>query len=102
MVELMSLQKDLPIRNKKYLKWVKTLPSCISGRPSDDPHHIIGVGRGKMGGTDCDLFAMPVTRDEHQLIHKAPSEYEQWKYVAMTLRQAVKEGVLVFNPDALK
>ena len=95
-------EKDKPIRNERYLRWVKSLPSCISGLPADDPHHIIGMGRGKMGGKDCDLFTMPVTRLEHQLIHNSPKDYEQWKYVAMTLRQAVKEGVLIFNPEVLK
>ena len=95
------IDKDKPIRNRRYLDWVKSLPSCVSGMPSDDPHHIIGVGRGKMGGKDCDLLTMPVTRFEHQEIHNHPTE-EQWKHVALTLREAVKRGVLVFNYEAMK
>jgi len=95
------IEKDKPVRNPKYLKWVKSLPSCISGMPADDPHHLIGVGRGKMGGKECDLLTMPVTRFEHQEIHNNPTD-EQWKHAALTLRQAVKEGVLIFNPEVLK
>ena len=48
-------------RNRKYLDWVKTLPSCISGRPADDPHHIIGRGEGGMGTKASDYFAIPLT-----------------------------------------
>lgn len=96
------IDKDKPIRNQKYLNWVKTLPCCVSGMPADDPHHVIGVGRGKMGGKECDLLTMPVTRAIHQAIHSNPSDYDQWKYVALTLREAVKQGILRFDNEAMK
>ena len=89
-----------PYRNRKYLDWVKTLPSVISQRPADDPHHIIGHGEGGMGRTAPDCFAFPLTRDEHTELHnigwKAWEEIhgDQWEFVAHTLHQAIIEGVL--------
>jgi len=99
----MDLQKDLPIRNKKYLEWVKTLDCVYSGMPADDAHHIIGVGEGGMGTTASDLFVYPVTRGEHSKVHQIPERWpDQWEYVARTLREAVKQGVLVFDNEAMK
>lgn len=89
-----------PYRNKKYLRWVKTLPSAISGRPSDDAHHLIGHGQGGMGTKVTDLWTFPLTRDEHAELHNIGwKEWEnkygdQWKFVANTIHLAVIEGVL--------
>jgi hypothetical protein len=86
-------------RNRKYLDWVKTLPSCISGRPADDPHHIIGRGEGGMGTKASDYFAIPLTRDEHSELHHNPNDWEdrygeQWKFVAKTLETAINTGII--------
>ncbi len=96
----MNLQKDLPIRNKEYLKWVSTLDCSVCGAPADDPHHLIGIGYGGTGTKACDLYSMPVCRGCHTAIHQTPkSQLEQWMYIAKTLRTAVKQGVLVFSGD---
>jgi len=94
----MSLQKQQIWRSGKYLKWVKQQPSCISGKPSDDPHHIKGHGYG--GLVAPDWATMPLTRDEHTNFHNIGWETweaehgDQWEHVAKTLGKAITEGVL--------
>ena len=89
-------------RSRKWLDWVKTLPSCISGRPADDPHHIKGYSHitgsgGSIKGDD--LFVIPLTRDEHSMFdhmgwqtweQKYGSQLEHW---GRLMRLAVKEGI---------
>lgn len=95
----MGLKVKTP-RNRQYLDWVKTLPSCISGRPADDPHHLIGYTEGGVGTKASDYYAIPLTRDEHTYLHDLGwREWEklhgsQWRYVAKTLEKAVIEGVV--------
>lgn len=81
-----------PPRDSKYLAWVKTLPSVISQRPADDPHHLIGHGYSGMGTKTSDYWTFPLTRDEHQDLHSGWKVWEekhgsQWKYVVLTLSQ---------------
>lgn len=89
-----------PHRDPKYLRWVKTLPSAISGQPADDPHHLIGHGQGGMGTKVSDYLTFPLTRLEHDRLHrmgwKAWEEIHgsQWRFVAMTLLRAIDEGKL--------
>ena len=95
----MSFQKNKPWRSETYLTWVKQQPSCISGLPSDDPHHIKGHG---MGGTvkPPDWATMPLTRQEHAMFHAVPwTEWEmkhgnQWEHIARTLGRAIHEGII--------
>lgn len=80
--------------------WVKTLPSAVSKMPADDAHHIIGHGQGGMGLKASDLFVFPLTRGEHDELHrhgwKAWEKIygSQWRFVAETLHQAFEEDVL--------
>lgn len=93
------MQKVKPLRSQKYLRWVETQPSVISGRPADDAHHIKGHG---YGGTTkpSDYFTIPLTHDEHTHFHNIgwqswEEKYgSQWKFIAQTLERAVREGVL--------
>lgn len=95
----MSLFKDNPVRDKTYLKWVKSQISVISGRPADDAHHLIGYGEGGMATKACDLLTFPLTRDEHtELHHIGWKEWEkihgsQWQFVGKTLQHAIKSGL---------
>lgn len=90
-------------RNREWLDWVKSLPSCISGRPADDPHHIKGyshvTGSGGSQKGD-DLYVIPLTRDEHTAFDhigwqsweaKYGSQLEHW---ARMVRLAIKTGKL--------
>lgn len=84
-------------RNQAYLDWVKGLPSAFSRiEPAGDAHHIIGVGGlSGMGLTAPDWAAMPLTRDEHNLMHRDLAMWpEQWEYIARTLGRAIEEGKL--------
>lgn len=90
-------------RSREWLDWVKSLPSCISGRPGDDPHHIKGYSHltGSCGGKKGDdLFVIPLTRDEHTAFDHAGfqtwelkygSQLEHW---ARVVKLAVREGKL--------
>ena len=88
------------IRDKKYLKWVKSQPSAISGLPADDPHHIIGHGQGGMGTKASDYYTFPLTREEHTYLHNIGWRTwegingNQWRFVAETMQKAKLEGVL--------
>lgn len=95
----MSFQKIKPIKSDAYLEYVRNLPSCISGRPSDDAHHIKGNGYG--GTSKCsDIFTMPLTRDEHTILHNMgwlswEREFgSQFGYCLRTIEQAIRDGVL--------
>lgn len=98
----MSFFKQKPLRDKKYLKWVREQPSCISQRPADDPHHI--KGHGYTGGVKpSDYMTLPLTRDEHTYLHDIG--YNSWEsvygdqrgHVLDTLIEAIKQGVLVMK-----
>lgn len=57
-------------RSRKYLERVCELPSVISGRSPCDAHHAIGHGLGGMGLRAGDQMAFPLTRDEHDSLHR--------------------------------
>jgi hypothetical protein len=88
------------VRNKKYLSWVRSQPSVISGQYPCDPHHLIGHGQGGMGLKASDLLAFPLTRIEHTLLHQhgwktwEEKHGTQWRFACETLAQAVEEGVI--------
>lgn len=95
----MSLFKIKPVKSQAYLDYVKSLPSCISGRPSDDAHHIKGRGYG--GTSKCsDLFTIPLTREEHTILHNMG--WQSWEaefgsqlhYCLKTIEQAVRDGMI--------
>lgn len=89
--------KTTPYRNKKYLEYVSELPSCISGIPADDAHHIKGNG---FGGTTkpSDLMVIPLTRMEHAELHNIgwkswEEKYgSQMKFVLLTFDKAIRDG----------
>lgn len=83
-----------------YLRYVKALPCVCCGKQSDDPHHLIGNGQGKMGGKAHDLFVIPVCRQDHNELHRDVASWErkhgsQISHVIKTLDRALKEGALV-------
>lgn len=68
----------------KYTQWVKTQPCVCCGKPSDDPHHIIGYGQGKMGGKSHDIFTLPLCRIHHNELHRDVNAWEK-KYGSQLL-----------------
>ncbi|UOF80905.1 hypothetical protein [Caudoviricetes sp.] len=96
-------QKREYLRNEAWLRYVKSLPSCISGQPADDAHHIKGYASltgagGSIKGDD--LFAIPLTRAEHTEFHAMPTkEWEEFygmqaEHALATIRQGIIDGVL--------
>jgi len=88
-------------RCKQYTDWVKQLPSCVSLRPSDDPHHVINVLPGVMGSKTSDLFTIPLTRDEHNDIHhKGAKQWERENHISQAeeclkiIDYALSQGII--------
>lgn len=89
--------KTNAIRSPKYIAWIRTLPCCGCGQPSDDAHHIIGFD-GIMGGKADDAMAIPVCRACHTTLHTDFAMYAtqnlkaQMRWLQDTLRKAVEAG----------
>ena len=109
----MSFQKKKTWRNKKYLEWVKTLPSVLSSQYTgqsisknrmNDPHHVKGKGYG--GSVKApDYMTMPLTRSEHSQFHYSiMKDWElengnQLRLALNTICHALDAGVLVVDED---
>lgn len=96
-----TMIKLKPFRSKKYTDWVKSLPSVVSGRPADDPHHIKGNG---FGGTTkpSDVFTIPLTRDEHDELHQMGWESWEQKHNIDQMRESMKTVELAVQTGILK
>lgn len=57
------------IRDEKYRRWVRTLPSCISGNSPCDPAHISKGGKKGTALKVADNRIVPLTRIEHTIQH---------------------------------
>ena len=95
------MQKVKRFKCKKYTEWVKSLPSCVSLCPSDDPHHVSGVIPGGMGTKPHDLFCIPLTRVEHTSFHNIGKtlweenyETNQAEEALKTINKALKDGLI--------
>jgi hypothetical protein len=87
------------IEDRGYMNWVKRQPCCVCGAPADDPHHIHGRGFKGMGTKVPDYWTIPLCRAHHDELHHNVGLWEdahgsQFEWVAMTLLQALYEGVL--------
>jgi len=78
----------------KYTDYIKTLTCCHCQSPNTEPHHIIAVGMGKMGGKSHDIHSMPLCRTCHSEVHLGPRAYPQTKWLCETQLKALKDGVL--------
>jgi len=100
-----ALQKGYikPVRNKAYLVWMVKAGRCPCGAAATEAHHLIDSGfGGGMGTKNSDLLAFPICGVCHSELHACVSEWEetynsQWEHVALTMAQAVNEGVLTFG-----
>ena len=77
-----------------YIAFVKTLPCCHCYATGADPHHIISIGMGMMGGKANDLHTMPLCRVCHDEVHREPKAYPQIKWMIQTQLKALEAGVL--------
>lgn len=77
-----------PVRDSKYLKFIRRFPSVVSGRYGCDSCHTGPHGTGQRAS---DLTAIPLTRVEHREFDKC-----QWRY-AERHGFEVAELVVKFN-----
>ena len=66
-------------KDKKYLKWIESLPCCIRGDRSREihAHHCNGGG---MGGKCSDFETAPLSADLHKECHDNGKKTFQLKY----------------------
>lgn len=68
-------QKQPPFTSQRYRRdIVRTIPCVATGQQAHDPHHIKGLKRGT-GGKD-DRLIIPLTREQHTLLHCDPKRWE--------------------------
>lgn len=91
-------------RSEKYLAFVRSLPSALSGQSPCVAHHLVGHGLKGKGGKVNDMLAFPLTEPEHTrhagAFHVLGSA--QWErahgdqriYVMQTIIEAIHRGVL--------
>lgn len=61
-----------PVRDPKYLAWIRTLPSIVSGRTPCDACHTGTDGGMSMKASD--YSCVPMTRAEHEEYHRIGRE----------------------------
>jgi len=68
-------QKQKPFQSAAYKKDVKRLIKCVvTGQEQCDFHHIKGLKRGT--GANDDRLGIPLTREQHTLLHNDPKKWE--------------------------
>lgn len=96
----LTMYKPNPTRSQKYLNFVRTLPSVVSGQSGCVPHHVIACGMGGgMGTKASDLHTFPLTPEEHNTLHNDVKAWEQCYgsqtlHVLKTQAKAEAAGVL--------
>lgn len=103
------IQKSTRWVCKNYTDWVKSQPSCLTGMPADDPHHLIGIGQDiGRNVKPHDIWTVPLTRGEHKSFHRHgslgwglqlvcdPVDLWQLWYAKQTIDRAISEGVIRF------
>ena len=91
--------KDKPFRSEKYLKWIRSLPCCVTGATENVvAHHITNTGRKGTGTKTNDYYCIPLEQISHQMLHANPRQWEkefgsQKHYWEITIGKAIREGV---------
>lgn len=93
------IEKSKAWRCERYLKWVRSLPCCMSGEEGCQAHHVIGLNWGLSGwGMKApDSFVMPLSPYAHGMVHKH-AEWQWWQIE--WLKQTIRQGLAVFANDA--
>ena len=98
------LTKESRIENKKYIRWVSSLP-CINCGTEDGTvvaHHLKGCYAplsGGMGRKANDYFTMPLCFKCHDKLHKGDEDLRETQpyRIMQTLDRAFKEKVIQFE-----
>ena len=56
-------------KSKRYLQWIARKESCLTGSSPCIPHHHRHGSDGGTGIKPSDVWAIPVTHEQHNLIH---------------------------------
>lgn len=62
----MLLPKSQPIRDRKYLDWVRTQRCIVTGRAETEPAHLRLLGAGGMGTKPGDNLVLPLHHELHR------------------------------------
>lgn len=100
----MVLQKEINMRNPKYLTWIRNLPCAACSSPSrNEAHHIRGIGHfGGVGRKASDYLTMPLCGLCHDRIHNVPELKElQLFYLLDTLAKAIRFRIIEIETSYL-
>ena len=99
-LKMNNMQKVKRWECKPFLKWVKSLPSCVDMGESGDAHHlksVIYTGTTK----PHDLFVIPLNREQHTGFHDVgKTQWErqmgtrQAEECVKTISKAIDEGLI--------
>ena len=64
-----------PGMSDEHLKRIRQCQSCISGRTPCDAHHLRIKGERGVGLKATDKWTVPLTREEHQELHRAAPSF---------------------------
>jgi hypothetical protein len=101
-------QKIKPWRCKGYTEWMRSLPCRVTMNEGVDCHHIINVLPGSTGGKVADIFAFPIGRESHSLLHSMGGRafekragINQSEEALYTINQALEQGLItiIWNGD---
>ena len=96
--------KRKPMRNKRYLEYVRKLSCLMCGSVyGSDPHHIKGIGHfSGVGQKASDYLTMPLCRNCHEQMHRDPTLWPlQLVFVLQTMVDALKAEKLKLETDVL-
>ena len=65
--------------SEAHLALIRQLPSCISGGMPCQAHHLMIASERGVGLRARDMWAVPLTNDEHRQLHNRGSKFhDQW------------------------
>ena len=105
-MSIRDLSADLPKHAPDYLRWVRTLPSGVSGLIGCEAHHRIGGRYSQHKVSDFEV--MPLTDHEHRQLHAGMEAFvrqygkTEKEMICDTLLEAIRLGVLVLDPKAAR
>jgi uncharacterized protein DUF968 len=73
-VQFVPGRPQKPARDSAYLRWIRSLPSLLSGRYGCDACH---TGAHGIGQKASDYLCIPLTRKEHREFDKGPRAYAE-------------------------
>lgn len=84
-------------RNKQYLDFVRSRPSCISGAEQNIvAHHVRCLGGGGTGLKPSDYLTVPLTTEEHSRLH-SEGEASYWARHGLKPEEMIRMTLLIFS-----